>query len=1463
MRASCHTAVLGFVLCLLCAGAGGAEAAARAAELMKDRQYNDAIKILLEDIRGKGEGETARQCLLLGECYYLTRQYEPAKTSLLKAARNLADDGDKAAAAFRLACIAYRLNDYAGALAGIEAFNTRFPNDARAAKLLVFKMAILAAKGKEAQGELESLQQRVHADLKKNGYATGMEADGILTEFYRRTGQPDKAEEIYRRVVHNFRNVIAEYQQDKLPVPAGLEKYHDNAALQLGVLCIEKKQHLEAAKWLENVRYDSELKMKARLLLAKAAYEQQDYDKAMGYLADKAFLDTVPAGALRSDIYLVLGMCEKSKKEPNAAKVEEYLKKVAADSLGYAQAQCALGAIYREHGVSAEAARAFSNALANPEHAAAALFNLGCLCMDEAAKTQDAAAVEKSLRQAAAHFSQLAAKYPLSAEAKQAREKVQLLREKGIDAGAVAGGDELVKNWHKTAEEKKGSAEAAQALAGLLRHYARQLVEEKTKKVLQAPNYAACAAACDRLLDEAAYNGAGFAEDAWKALKTEALYQRGICELASVGARAPRPPVGAPASPPAAGGTPALPVAVPNFLEKAEAGKAMGFFEQAKRLADPKKLDMVKQIELGLLEAMFKSEKKENKAAAEKRFGELENDLGADPRFQRLALELAQWYEEQGRLAEAAKAYEGVADRGRDLGDEDLLKTLYMAGHLYSKAAFEAQQKRGETGFAIYVYPAEALNLGEDLLKTYKPLQKEFAIKWPKAGLTPREALTHLSRISGIPFVWSPQKGKDSIAEYMETKRLALRDGKNTVAQFLLETLDLGRHRLAFDIGLTQGQPTLAVPEKQDEPAPEESGKTIEIYDVKMADLRYAPLTRSYGSWRQAHKAREHQGVMLHTVLGRIEELAGTKILWAEGIEKDAKLAAEFKQPPAAVGERDCPCATVLAAALAEQGLRYKIVPREASTELYERAKEAFNKIRKVDPKSKYGERSLFALALNYYNQKDYGKMKVILREYLKVFDSPGSEYYYHACFWLGWVFEYERKFHDACTYYARAAEELLVLYKPAAGAALPPEEELKKRFSYDLLFALGEPLSGEFKDLKLADFADFMHLNAHLTVRLDPSAQAVETLINRPAFKNVPGFALLYEVLRNLGLDVRGENVQKEIAEKAYFRLASVYVKDNLMEQALENCDALLARFPATPRKKEVCALKLDIYKGLKDYRHVLATLDELKALSGADTEKYRFDLEMAGIYFDMCAYQKAGELYKAALPEMKDLGERATVQEAYARSLFRTGELDAALAQYSVLAKEEAGALGRFVDQLMVFYLSFALDKAAERELPEDAQRFILKYERLAEAERQKLAGPELATATWIYYVMALVDIKKGRTAAALEKLAAVSNSPDDALAGEGGCLIGTLHLAAKDFDKAKEAFEYVLFTARSAEACVKATYGLGLAFQALNNPAKAAERFKEIEERYPLSPYVELVKKNAVFETRNSKPETPRKE
>ena len=53
--------------------------AARAAELMKNRQYADAIKILAAEVEGKDDTAVAVKELMLGECYYLITEYEKAR----------------------------------------------------------------------------------------------------------------------------------------------------------------------------------------------------------------------------------------------------------------------------------------------------------------------------------------------------------------------------------------------------------------------------------------------------------------------------------------------------------------------------------------------------------------------------------------------------------------------------------------------------------------------------------------------------------------------------------------------------------------------------------------------------------------------------------------------------------------------------------------------------------------------------------------------------------------------------------------------------------------------------------------------------------------------------------------------------------------------------------------------------------------------------------------------------------------------------------------------------------------------------------------------------------------------------------------------------------------------------------------------------------------------------------------
>jgi len=1410
---------------------------ARAAALIKERRYQDAARVLLEDMRSRSDEAAARHNLLLGECYYMLKEYDKARPCFAKALRYLEAESEKIVAEYRMACVAFRLGDYAAAAERIDAFIARYPTDPRVGRLLVFKMMIVRPRGKPAEKLMEEMHARIYADIRKYEYSTGMEADQILCDFYRETGQPDKVEALYTRIVHNARRAIADLEKDRQPVPQAFEKSHDNAALQLGALAWERKQFNDAMRWLENVRYDAEMKLRARIMLAQIAYARGDYAAAVAYLTEKNLLENLPA-SLKSDVYLLLGLCEKARPDGSAGKVEEYLKQVGQDSRGYLQAQAALGDIYHEKGLSAEALRAFEKVVNHPEYAPNALLKMAQIHIAQADRTPDRAKAAELNSRAGQLVGTLLARYPLTTQAKEAKALAEQLLLKGVEVTGTAGGQQQIKAWEQIARERPGSVEAAQALMSLIRLHFKAVIDEKTRKMTRAPDYAACAAAADRLLDGKTYTGAGMSEAAWKAMKAEALYHRGVCELASISPPRDQKPG----------------EAMPVYLPKASATAAIGYFTAARQHVDARQLDLVKGIELGLLEAMFKSDRKEDKEAAERRFAELEGDYGNDVRFQKLAMDLAEWYRAQGRLAEAARQLAGVADRGKDLPEEELLKLLYTAGSLYSRAGYEAQHKRGDAGYCVYIYPRETVAIRDDLLKSYAPLQRTVNIAWPRGGanITAGEAVAAISRASGIPFVWPTAKGPNTIAGYLESRRLDLKDGRYTVEQALSMVLDPKVHRVFMDIGLADSPPTIPRPKiDADDPDADRAVKVLEIYDVAQAGTRLRSLARPYGQWQRVHDAgggkRAAGGVMLYHVLKRIEEVAQVQFVWAEGIDKQEKLAFEFKQPP---GNRwDGSCAEILAAALEAVELKYRVARREAAAEYYEAAKDCFNKVRRIDPKSKFGEKALFNVALNYYNLRDYARMKAVLREYLRVFDNPDSEYYHDACFWVGWTLENERKYREACAYYARAAEERLIIVRRDAAARLD-REALRKRLSYDTQFALGEEISGSLQDASLDDLARFVRVNCHVDVRIDPSARAADVRINRPSFRNISGFDLLCGVLDEAGLSFNVENVNREVAERAYYRLALAYRKDGLMQQALENCNLLLERYPATSRRRDATRLLLEIYRGLKDYRSVLATLEELRRTAPDDAERRQLDIEIAGIYFDMADYAKAAEAYRNALSLAGDARQATAMRDGYARALFRMGNFEEALKQYEILLREDTGEVAAFIDTLLVFYCKFALGRAEQREFPEAAARFIQKYEQLTEAQRSRLAPDDFARAMWVYYIMGLMDLKKGRTADALERLSAAATAPDDILAGEAGVLTGLLHMKAGDHEKAKDAFEYLLFSTKSSESTVRAMYYLGVTLNELGRRDQAVERFRQLLQRYPASPFAREVEKSPLY-------------
>ena len=141
---------------------------------------------------------------------------------------------------------------------------------------------------------------------------------------------------------------------------------------------------------------------------------------------------------------------------------------------------------------------------------------------------------------------------------------------------------------------------------------------------------------------------------------------------------------------------------------------------------------------------------------------------------------------------------------------------------------------------------AYAVQLGDDLLKTHTPFRRLVEPRWPRGGqsITANEALVALSQASGIPFVWAVEpntKGRATgVGGYLNETRLNLREGKTTADEALKQILDLKNFRLVFDIGITDGKPTIAPPNADDPDA--ERARVIEIYEARLGENRFAPL---------------------------------------------------------------------------------------------------------------------------------------------------------------------------------------------------------------------------------------------------------------------------------------------------------------------------------------------------------------------------------------------------------------------------------------------------------------------------------------------------------------------------------------------------------------------------------------------------------------------------------------------
>lgn len=1405
-----------------------ANPSSQAIELFRNRQYNDAIKLLNQEIQGKPEEECGKHFLILGECHFLTRNYEQARVQFGKAKKFAANDADKLTADFRLVVTAYRAGD-ATALEKINTFVGDNPKDARIGRLLVFRMQLLASKGKSVEKDLEATHEQIYADVRRYGDEVAADADQVLCDFYRKIGQPEKAENLYSRIALNLSKQINDRKRAGEGVPASLEKAADNAALQMGIINLEKKNRPEATKWLESVRYDVEMKSKARLFLAKLAYESGEYAAVARYVGDKDFLDAVPAGPMKSDLMLVLGLAEKARPDGNAAKVEQYLRDVGSDSRGYAQAQQTLADMYREKGLQESAIKAYKNAATSPELAPAALFWSGSLLMDMAAK--DAAKADAYYRAAAESFKELVAKYPTSPFNKQVKEKADVLASKGLNVAFAMGDEENLKNWRKLADEKAGTADGAQALLNIMRQQSKRIADEKSGKVVKAPDYVAAAAAADRLLDTKVYTGADIGADNWRAILAETNYLRGRAELASVGQTDGE-----------AG----------KFVKNAKPERAADFLAAAKSQVNAKNAELVRGIDLSLLEAKFKSDKQESRDEASRSFNELAEKYGQEPQFQRVGLDIAEWLREQGKVVESARTYVTIAESAKQLPPEDQMRLWFAAGSMWSRAGQDAAQSQNATAFSVLIEPKSALALGDSFVRNYGPLQRKVDVKWPSDGknISGRDALVAYSKASGVPFVFA--SGRGSVANVLDDKRVTLKNGPTTGADVLAAVLDLNAYRVEVDTGMAGNTPTIAQPGVDPEDPEGAKLKTLEIFDAKTMGTRFKPMQANFGQMRfSTGKTGRGQapGAILFNVIERVEQNAGVRITWADGIDKTAKLASEIRRPDN-YGDRST-CAEVLEASLAQVDLRYRITRTELAPQYFNRANEAFGKIWSLDPKSIYWEKSLIAMALNFYSIKDYTRMKGALRQYLKNFDSESNAYYQQACFWVGWALENEKNYREATGFYARAAEERLVLSRLKDGQKPPTRDEIRALLSNDSYVALGEPQTGELKDAGIEQLAELIRTKGHVRVRLEDSAtlaSAKFTYGSDGKFSKTSLLDVLAESVEKFGLAVKVENLNPDTAERAIFRLANVYEREGSMDQAIENCQLLVDRYPQSPRRRDVQTMMIGIYRNLKQFGKVVTLLENLKKTAADDAERRRLDYELATLQYDMANYAKAAEAFKACLDVAREPGEVLAARDGLAKSQFRENKLDDAAVNFAALAKDEPDANRKFGYVMIGLGIDGLRGKLAA--LPVEHEKTLLGYEKLSDVQRRDMSGADVYRISMIYYTRGLIELGQGRKGEAAANFQGATVCPDEFISGDASYRLGELLLAGGEANKAREIFEVAMLSVRAAETNVRCLYALGLALEQINRPDRALERYRQLVERYPLSPYVEKAKARPVW-------------
>lgn len=1415
-------------------------------ELMQKRMFKDAIRILEPSVAKQGDADAGPELRLIGESYYMLKEYGNARTFFLRALPQQKTPNGKISCEARLAVLDYRLGDLSAADERIGNFLRLYPADERVGTLLSVRIRIIQEgrlPGPEKIKRIEEEYVRIANEKERFGFYNYVLAAQALGELYISSGNDPKAIALYVRAANEMKSTISKLQVGGEQVGSDLLQGVDGMSMQVARYYFGRKEYNEAQKWLETVNFDPEMKSQAKYLLAQLFYQKSNFKEVTGLLSDE-LIDNAPDGEAKWGMCMLAGFSWRDSKTPNLEKAKELLKRIPSTSSGYAQAQHGLADIYREQKDSDRAEANYLESVKNPKYAPNALFYLAGIQKDRADAMKPKSEAEKQAcaalyKKSGEYIQRLILEYPLSDMAKTATNVVKVLISKGVAIEVKVSDDEKIAAWDKTIREKPNSAESAQALMSLAQHHAHTVVDPKSKNITKAPNWKAVVEACQPFI-KSSQPFANVSPERWKELQAQAYYFLGRAELGSL---------------PPGGSTKRLQSLQAEQPVRIDGGgsltRALELLRQAQQLTSPQQ-QAYREIDYALMEAMFKSEDRAVREAGERRYAEMEPKYASDPNYQRLAAVTADWLDEHGQHEAAARTYRSLA-RKAHLDRDEVMQLLYLAGMNYGKAGRAMQESTNQpVNLAFMVQPRVIIRTSTTIFRSHPPFQFVKRILWEPQGpnLSAAEALTRISREFSVPFVWNPEAG-NAVANYLRNTvitRATLNSWREprTLAEYYDSVVGTNRFAVDFDLGATGGKPTIPVPEGGDENA-----RALEIYDP--AQTRFPALAKPYGDFAALHGTKTP--TMLLTIIKRIETVTGSRVLWNENIPKDDALSQEFRELP---GGRNVPCTEALRATLESIGLRYEVVRRDPTRELIQESNDTFDELRKFGADARYAEDAMYNIAVNLYVVKDYSRMKILLREYLKTYDNPSFLHYYEACFWLGRLYEIDRNISDAVKYYLMAAEERVVLYRLPEGSQAPTIAEIKSRLSYETLFNLSRKDSGSFQDDRLEDrFAKRIRFNTNVQLAIDPSARSLPRTITRESYLNVPCIELLHDVMFDLGLDLRTENGDPGVAEKAYFRLAQVYKEDNLMHEALEYISTMLARFPKSPRRPDALKLKLDIYKGLRDYAKALTTLEELRVAAEGRIEAFRLDYEKGRIYFDMCDYPTAEQSFAGAMLGTQAPDELCKIREALAITYLRmTNRWNEALSSYRNIAQYETAPVRQSVNATMIWFLECATARPpVSKPMPEREKTFITNYGNLSEAQRGDLDANEIARATWIYYAAGLVDlwVSEKRTEA-LEKFNAAASSSDPFLSGEALYQAGMLYMATANPTQARATFEHLLFATKAVEPTVKATYALAQCLAAMNEAAGALRRLEELVARYPASPYAELAKQHPLYLARH---------